>query len=192
MSPRKGIVLVVQTLANIIGAILVMTHWTTSFPEIRFYEVIAIDGFIIDIVFLGLICVNKNPYEGICHIINVIFSVGNIIAVSLMIQYLDVEKAYMIGTEFYIHNIQSMFGVDAPILNKDTDKPVAFDYFMNKWATLAKSKDTRDNMFQIGAAVFFGYLAVATYILDSILIFYYRYNNPQRRQDEFRNDVMLH
>ena len=57
--------------------------------------------------------------------------------------------------EFYIHNIQSMFGVDAPIVHYDTDKPVTFDDFMNQWADQAKTDETRDNMFQVGAAVFF-------------------------------------
>ena len=109
-----------------------------------------------------------------------------------MIRPLDVEKAYMIGTEFYVHNIQSMYGVDAPIFKNDTDEPLKFDKWMNSWAKLAQKEDTRDNMFQIGAAVFFGYLAVLTYVLDSILIFYYRYNKPQRRPDEFRNDVVMH
>ena len=90
MSPR-AIVLVVQTLANIIGTILAMTHWTASFPEVQFYELIAIDGFIVDVVFLGLRFADKNPYEGICHMINVIFSVGHIIAVSLMIKYLGLD-----------------------------------------------------------------------------------------------------
>ena len=129
MCPR-GWLLVAQILANILGAIISMTSWATCFGEVRFYEFLAVDGFILGVVLLAMRVTNtvsSNIDDTIQHGINITWSIGYLICNSIITAYLN--SHYVL--ESHGHNILKT----------------------------------------MGAAVFFGYIALLTYIVDSVLLY---------------------
>ena len=95
MCPR-GWLLVAQILANILGAIISMTSWATSFGEVRFYEFLAVDRFILGVVLLAMRVTNNvssNIDDTIQHGINIIWSIGYLICNSIINAYLNSHYA---------------------------------------------------------------------------------------------------
>ena len=126
----RGLLLVAQILANILGAIISMTSWATCRGEVRFYEFLAIDGFILGVVILAMRVTNvwtEDSMVIIQHGINIIWSIGYLICNSIITAFLN-----------------------------------------SHYATDNHGKEILTTM---GAAVFFGYVALLTYIVDSVLLF---------------------
>ena len=127
----RGLLLVAQILANILGAIISMTSWATCRGEVRFYEFLAIDGFILGVVLLSMrvtnVSASVDSMETIQHGINIIWSIGYLICNSIITAYLN-----------------------------------------SHYATDSHGNEILTTM---GAAVFFGYVALLTYIVDSVLLY---------------------